>query len=172
MTPAAGAALGGGLAALLEPTHLIALIVVALLLGQAGWRASRDALLAFAFALALGLALAAAGRGGHADAPLLVLAAAGGLLVSIGRPWPLPLLGAIAAAAGGGIGLGAAAEAGTPQLLALAGSFVAACLGVAAGAWLAALAQQRPWGRILVRVAGSWMAAAALLVLALLYAHG
>ena len=79
---------------------------------------------------------------------------------------------AIAAAAGGGIGLGAATEAGAPQLLALAGSFVAACLGVAAGAWLAGLAQQRPWGRILVRVAGSWMAAAALLVLALLHARG
>ena len=156
----------------MTPAASAALIVVALLLGQAGWRASRDALLAFAFALALGLALAAADHGGHADAPLLVLAAAGGLLVAIGRPWPLPLLGAIAAAAGGGIGLGAAAEAGTPQLLALAGSFVAACLGVAAGAWLAALAQQRPWGRILVRVAGSWMAAAALLVLALLHARG
>ena len=156
----------------MTPVASTALIVVALLLGQVGWRASRDALLAFAFALALGLALAAAGRGGHADAPLLVLAAAGGLLVAIGRPWPLPLLGAIAAAAGGGIGLGAAAEAGSPHLLTLAGSCVAACLGVAAGAWLAGLAQQRPWGRILVRVAGSWMAAAALLVLALLHARG
>lgn len=156
----------------MTPAASAALIVVALLLGQPGWRASRDALLAFAFALALGLALAAAGHGGHVDVALLVLAAAGGLLVALGLPWPLPLLGAIAAAAGGGIGLGAAAEAGTPQLLALAASFVAACLGVAAGAWLAGLAQQRPWGRILVRVAGSWMAAAALLVLALLHAHG
>ena len=156
----------------MTPAASTALIVVALLLGQPGWRASRDALLAFAFALALGLALAAAGHGGHVDVALLVLAAAGGLLVALGLPWPLPLLGAIAAAAGGGIGLGAAAEAGTPQLLALAASFVAACLGVAAGAWLAGLAQQRPWGRILVRVAGSWMAAAALLVLALLHAHG
>lgn len=156
----------------MTPAASAALIVVALLLGQPGWRASRDALLAFAFALALGLALAATGRGGHADVALLVLAAAGGLLVALGLPWPLPLLGAIAAAAGGGIGLGAAAEAGAPQLLALAGSFMAACLGVAAGAWLAGLAQQRPWGRILVRVAGSWMAAAALLVLALLHARG
>lgn len=159
----------------MTPAASAALIVVALLLGQPGWRASRDALLAFAFALALGLALAAAGHGGHGghvDVALLVLAAAGGLLVALGLPWPLPLLGAIAAAAGGGIGLGAAAEAGTPQLLALAASFVAACLGVAAGAWLAGLAQQRPWGRILVRVAGSWMAAAALLVLALLHARG
>ena len=156
----------------MTPAASTALIVVALLLGQAGWRASRDAVLAFAFALALGLALAAAGHGGHVDVALLVLAAAGGLLVALGRPWPLPLLGAMAAAAGGGIGLDAAAEAGSPHLLTLAGSCVAACLGVAAGAWLAGLAQQRPWGRILVRVAGSWMAAAALLVLALLHARG
>lgn len=156
----------------MTPAASAALIVVALLLGQPGWRASRDAVLAFAFALALGLALAAAGHGGHVDVALLVLAAAGGLIVALGRAWPLPLLGAIAAAAGGGIGLGAATEADAPQLLALAGSFVAACLGVAAGAWLAGLAQQRPWGRILVRVAGSWMAAAALLVLALLHARG
>lgn len=78
----------------MTPAASTALIVVALLLGQPGWRASRDAVLAFAFALALGLALAAAGHGGHVDVALLVLAAAGGLIVALGRAWPLPLLGA------------------------------------------------------------------------------
>lgn len=162
---------GGFIHPLLEPAHLLSVITVALLLGQPGLRRSRDALFALAAGLLLGLVLAALGRGGDADAALLVLAAIAGVLVAIGHSWPPPLLGAIAAAAGAGIGLGSAPDGGTPvqRTLALAGAFVGACLWIGDGALLVGLLQ-RPWGRLLVRVVGSWMAAVALLVLALQFA--
>lgn len=172
MNAAAGGVGEAALQALLEPAHLVVLIVIALLLGPPGWRVARDAWMAFAVGLIAGLALAAAGRGGDTGAALLVIAAVGGGLVALGRPMPMPLLGGIAGAAGAGLGIGteleAPAWAGRLAMLALvfAGSGIAA---VALAAMAARL--QRPWGRVLVRVAGSWMTAVALLVLALLIAR-
>jgi urease accessory protein len=97
---------------------------------------------------------------------------AGGL-VAIGRPLP-PL----ACAALGGVAGAALALDSPPQAISLAvatltliGTGIGACLAVAIIA-VGAGDLARAWQRIGVRIVGSWIAASALLVLALRFARG
>jgi urease accessory protein len=159
---------GGFLHPLLEPAHLVALVTLALLIGQHGFARTQPAMWVVAGATAFGLALAAGGHGMETDLLLLGCAMAAGLGVTIGRAWPRPIYGLVAGAIGMGIGLGSEPETlqGTARIFSMLGTLLGTCIWVADGALLV-LALKKPWCKILMRVVASWMVACALLVLAL-----
>lgn len=152
---------------LLEPAHLVALIALVLLVGQHADR-TRLAPLGVLAGSAAGLLAAALARPAATDVPLLAVAAVAGIAVAVGRPLPRWASIGLATAIGLGIGLASWPDApdGAPVLATLIGTW-AGCgtWTVIGGNTVAALT--RPWARVLVRVAASWMAACAVLFLAL-----
>jgi urease accessory protein len=161
----------GFLHPLVDPALLLAVVVSALLIGQHGFAGSRPAMAAVAAGLAAGLIATGLGHTATTHSPLLIAVMAAGLLVGVGRRWPPVVYGLVAAALGLGIGLGAEPDSatGAARTYTLLGSFIGGCIWIADGAVLV-LALKKPWGRVLVRVVASWMAACALLVLALNWA--
>lgn len=160
---------GGFLHPLFDLGLLLAVLACALVLGQHGLASARLPAACGIGGLAVGLlAGLATGPAGFVGPLLLVLVAAAGALVASGRCVPGAWLGLLLAALGAGLGLGAEPTGASraEQAFALAGSFVGTCIWAADGALLVQ-ALKKPWGRVLVRVAGSWLAACALLVLAL-----
>lgn len=167
----------GFLPGLLHPfvaiEHLLLLLALGLLAGQ-GPPARRGA--GFA-AVGLGLLAGLAGTRGGLSEPSVVaptilgLGCVAGCLLALapGRP-PRLLLPLLAAAAGLAVGLDTdAAPAGVPWAVvagAVAGVLVGAYLIVLDAAALAVAAARPPFA-IAVRVAGSWIAAIALMLLAL-----
>jgi urease accessory protein len=164
------------LAGLLHPlviaAHLLALVAVGLLIGQ-----QRTALfpwVAFAAGLTAGLTAIAFAIGESAALDvLLVSTALAGVLVAIARPLPMLLAITLAAVAGAALGLDS-----PPEAISI-GAAVAMLVGTAMSAVLvlalvAAAARQltRWWQRIGMRIVGSWIAASAVLVLALRFARG
>lgn len=163
-----GAFYNGMLHPLFVPGHLLALLGIGLLFGQHAPTASRVGWIAFVLALWSALAL---GQFLGATVPvmlLLLVALAAGLLVALGQPIPGLATTVLAVAAGIGIGIDSMPEPLTRKeaLLALGATGVGAVLIVSyiggITAWL-----REPWQRIGIRVAGSWTAASALLVLVL-----
>lgn len=167
---------GGFYAGLAHPflawEHLLLLLALGLIFGRQPRRPGRAPLTGLALGLAAGLALGAAGVV-SAAAPLAVLTAAGltGLALALAPPLPIPALAAFATACGLAVGIDTGApvppEAGaiaaaTPS----AGVFVGVFLIVLNAIAIASLAHRPPW-TIAVRIAGSWVAAAAVMVLAL-----
>lgn len=153
---------------LLEPAHLVALMVLALLIGQQGHGPARWAPAGLALGAGIGLLVAAFGWPVGTEVPLLACAAISGLAVTVGRRLPMPVYLVLAALMGAGIGLGSLPEG--PRGAAMA----ATMFGTWAGSWTwlviashALAGLTRPWTRVLIRVAASWMAACALLFLAL-----
>jgi urease accessory protein len=159
---------GGLLHPLVEPTHLIALVALGLLLGQRGIARAEAALFAFAAGVVVGLLGAGFGWTVDTDLPLLAIAMLSGIGVAMSLALPGLICAAIAAAVGAGIGVASNPEAyaGSAMLAALGGA------GIGAMLWLLTIAalvnmMKRPWLRILVRVVGSWASASSVLVLAL-----
>ena len=159
---------GGLLHPLVEPTHLIALLALGLLLGQRGLAKGEAALLGFAIGLVCGLLGAAFGISVDTDLPLLAIALLTALAVALSFALPAVAYALVAALIGAGIGLASNPESftGAAQLAALGGAGIGALL------WLLCVAAavsplRRPWLAILVRVVGSWLCASAVLVLAL-----
>lgn len=158
----------GMLHPLFVPAHLLLLFGLGLLLGQHAPGMSRFGWIAFVLALWTGLFVSQVFGGGISATFLLIAALIAGLLVALGRPIPGMAAAALTGLAGIGIGVDSMPEPLTRKetWLALAGTGLGAVLilsyvgGVAA--WL-----RQPWQRIGIRVAGSWTAASALLVLAL-----
>jgi hypothetical protein len=148
------------------PTHLLVVCALGLALG----RGARPALMLTPFALGLlagALIIASAVRETPAATALLAIAALTGMLVVLA--WTNVLLtGVLALAAGGAIMLNSPPYALTvPAAVAMqVGAAVAAFVTLALVAFLASHAA-RPWQQIGVRVIGSWIAASAILVLAL-----
>ena len=147
------------------PTHLLAAAALGLLIGQ-----GRRAIMLVP--LALGLAggafvIASAVRETPAATALLAIAALAGSLVVLA--WASPLLSAaLAFAAGGAIALNSPPHALTiPAAIAMQVGAVVAALGTVALVASIASRAERPWHHIGVRVAASWIAASAILVLAL-----
>lgn len=161
----------GALHPFISPAHLIALLALGLWLGQQGLARAKRPLLAFVLALGLGLCLHRIAGDPDTDRGLLVLAAATGLAVAVARAVPAAPAMVFGAAVGLAVGLasGPATLQGTPRGVSLAGTFVGASLASAYVMAMVTLAQ-RPWMQIAVRVFGSWLAAASLLVLALSFA--
>jgi len=159
---------GGVLHPMLVPAHAMAIVALALLIApQRHW--IREAM-AFAVGLMAGLgAIALAYVPTSAENALLVLAAALGLLVAWARPLPWMAVALLGAATGCAIGLDSppesisVAEANRTLL----GTVLSAVALLVVLAWLATLLR-RDWQRIGIRVVGSWIAASAIIVLALM----
>jgi urease accessory protein len=158
---------GGLLHPLLVPIHVCTILAVALLAGQQ--HRLRGLLIGFAIGLALGLgAIALAYVPTFAEAALLSLAAVTGALVALARPLPMILSVVLAGATGVAIGLDSPPEtiSISEANLALLGTALGAPAALAALAWFTTRLH-RDWQRIGMRIAGSWIAASAIMVLAL-----
>jgi hypothetical protein len=94
-------------------------------------------------------------------------------LVALGRPLPAAVPAAIAGVTGLALGLDSPPEAITlgAATVTLVGTWLSASLAVALLATLASLLT-RAWQRIGLRIVGSWLAASAMLVLALRFVRG
>lgn len=173
--PGLGVFYSGVLHPLLAPSLGLAVAALGLWLGQGGaGRRAGAALGVYALALLLGLGLQRLWGEVAVERLLLLCGAVAGGLVALA--WRAP--GAVALSLAGACGLaagwasGPSGVAGQDLALMLAGTVLGA-LGLPA--WLAAMVRltQRvpaPWLGVAVRVLGSWLAAAALLVLALSFA--
>jgi urease accessory protein len=153
---------------LFVPAHLMLLFGLGLLLGQHAPGMSRFGWIAFVLALWTGLVVGQV-FGVSVSVTLLLLAAmTAGLLVALGRPIPGMAAAVLTGLAGISVGIDSMPELLTRKetWVALAGTGLGAVLilsyvgGIAAGL-------RQPWQRIGIRVAGSWTAASAILVLAL-----
>ncbi len=157
---------------LLVPAHAVALLGLGLLIGAQA--RCRVPLLAFAATLGLGLFAIARGISQTpADSVVLAIAAVTGMLTAAALPLAMPVRAAIAAIAGGAIGLNSPPQAVTlcAATAALIGTWLGACLALTLIAFVASRLSG-PRQRIGLRIAGSWIAASAILVLALRYARG
>lgn len=160
---------GGLLHPVLVIEHALSLVALGLLIGQQRGKHRLVLLAAFVAALALATVLVArAYAPAQTETALLAVGAAAGLLVAAGRPLPLAV-GAIPVVLGG-VAMLLDSVPSVPSvrdtLLSLFGSALAACavLVLVAGN---TMEPKRPWLRVGVRVAGSWIAAAIALMLAL-----
>lgn len=170
----ADAFVGGLLNPLTTPAHLIALLGLGLLIGG-GRSGSRLAPLA-AFALGLGGGLAAIALGvGQTPAldVLLIATALIGLLVALAPAIPTMMSALLALIVGAALGLDS-----PPQAISIADA-TATLIGTGLAAGVVPLVVvacvtliTRAWQRIGLRIVGSWIAASAILVLALRFARG
>ena len=167
--PGFGGGFAGGLVhPVVVPAHLLTLLGLGLLAGQQA--EGRTALMTmFTLGLAAGL-VAIASAAGPSSANLVLTAAAvvAGAWTASARPLP-PVLGwPLMSVAGAAIGLDSPPE--TVSLREanhmLIGTGLAAAL-IPAALTFAVSRLNRDWQRLAVRIAGSWIAAAAILVLAL-----
>jgi len=163
-----GAFYNGMLHPVMVPAHLLLLVAVGLLLGQNAPRISRPAWFAFALALVAGLAAAAASGVQVALPFMLMLALIAAALVILDRPIGLVIATLLGSAAGTVVGIDSRPETAISReiWLGLSGTAVGAVLVLSYVGGLAA-AVSRPWQRIAVRAAGSWIVASALIVLSL-----
>ncbi len=152
---------------------MLVLLVIVLLMAQPGQPRMKTGLLGGLLGLGAGLLAALVGLVVDTTLVLLLLALAIGALVAWARPWPAALHAALAAAVGIATVL-VQVPAETPSLSYRFGWLAGVQLGIVllcgnAAILLPALLGRRPGPvrRMLLRVAGSWIAAAALLVLML-----
>ena len=167
-----GGFLGGLLHPLFVPAHVLALLGLGLLAGQqAGW--SRAVVLAAIAALAAGLGVMTLGLvPALMGEALLALAAGTGVVVAIDRRLPESVGLALAAATGIAVAFDS-----PPDVVAVREAnrmLIGTGFGAAILLTLTAAASSRladGWSRIVVRILGSWIAASAILVLALRFAR-
>lgn len=162
-------ALVEGAAMMLLPTNLLALVALGLLAGRQGARLAPVILFALGL-LAGSLAIAAALRDPPAGMALLHIAAIAAILVAVA--WQPRLSGALAFAGGAALALNAPPQAITlwGAMTSQLGAALAAVIGFVAIALVAAAAQ-RQWQHVALRVVASWIAASAILALALRFAR-
>ncbi len=162
--------LNGLLHPLLAPAHALCLLAFGLMTGQHKMAHRIVLTMAFAAALTAGILMIMFAAFSVDAAPMILLAsgAAAGLLTALAQPLPVILPAAILAT--GGLALifdsVPSVVSKLDTVLALAGTALGATLAVGLVAY-AAGCLTRDWQRIGVRIAGSWTAASALLVLAL-----
>jgi hydrogenase/urease accessory protein HupE len=157
---------------LVIPAHLLALLALGLLIGQQ--RAMFSPSVGFATALAAGLTAIALAIGETAAFDVLLAATVlAGLLLALATPLPILLATALAAVTGIALGLDSPPEAISLAAAnaTLVGTGLGACLVLALVA-AAGRSLTRWWQRIGMRIVGSWLAASAILVLALRFARG
>jgi urease accessory protein len=153
---------------LFVPAHAMALLGLGLLIGQqAGW--SRAVVLAAIAALAAGLGVMTMGVvPALMGETLLGLAAVAGLLAALARPLPEAAGGVLAAAIGFAIALDSPPEVISVRdanFMLIGTGFGATLLLILAVEGASRLTGA--WPRIAARILGSWIAASAILVLAL-----
>ena len=154
---------------LVVPAHALLLLATALMLGQQSRKAARISLVLLLLGFASGLAISGAGAlGGVPERVLLAGALVMGGAVILGRHWPVSALVPAVAAAGFAIGLDSAPEPSNDQEISLAFSGLACgFIGVATIITGLTIGLSKDWQRIGVRIAGSWIVAISMLVLAL-----
>lgn len=148
--------------------HFLLLTAVALTLGQQGRGKARAGAIALGLAFAGGLAAATAGASGSVSESMLLLGAlVVGSAVILDRHMPAAAAVTVAAAAGLAIGLDSATAATGIRDKALG------IVGVTTGVMYLTIviagftiSFEKHWQRIAVRVAGSWIFAVSMLVLA------
>ena len=160
---------GGLLHPLLVPAHLLALTALGLFLGQQVPRTRVGLTGVFAAAQIAGvIAIVSAASPMYQDLVVLIAAAALGMLVALAHPiTPLVSLPLVAS-----VGIALMLDS-VPQEFSMHATFLA-LVGTLIGAFVIvtfvaeiARAAGRAWQRIAVRIVGSWIAASAILVLAL-----
>ena len=166
--------IGGSLHPLAVPAHALALLALGLLIGRQGVGRRVAPFATFVAGMVAGLAAIAFAAGPTSAADVLLAAAASaGASVALARPLPAPACAALAAIAGVALGLDSPPEvisiaAATVMLIGTAiGTCLALALVVACARYV-----NRAWQQIGVRILGSWIAASAILVLALRFARG
>jgi len=167
--PGADGFYSGLLHPLFVPAHLLLLVVVGLFLIQKNGREVQLALTAYALCLVCGLILAGLNIGGEIETLLLGLTAVIGLIVAATPGGHLYLSVCILAGAGFGLGLDSkqATFQGSALFAALCGSGIALSFLLIYSVAILNFYKSTAWQKIAVRVLGSWIAASALLVLAL-----
>jgi urease accessory protein len=158
---------GGLLHPLVVPAHVMAAVALGILVGRQP--SGRMLAMIYALALVAGLgAIALAYVPTLAEQALLLLAAIGGMLVAWGRRLPLIVVAPLAVAAGLAIGLDSPPEAISiaEANLTLIGTALSGTTFLAVLALIVARLRH-DWQRIGMQIAGSWIAASAIIVLAL-----
>jgi urease accessory protein len=158
------AGLADGMMQTVVPIHLLAVVAVGLLGGRSGLAPALFAVGMLAGSLAIALAM----RETPSALALLAMAAFAGIAVATAIMLPSILIGVLAFATGAALALDAPPQAiGIPSAIATQVGFDAAALTTFALIAYIATRADRPWQRIGVRILGSWIAASAILVLAL-----
>lgn len=157
---------GGVLHPLVVPEQVLTMLTVSACLAQQGLASLRHAVPAALGALLVGIAIQPTLAWEPPQAPVLVVALLVGLLVALQQRLPQAAGVALGLWVGGVVGLGTdtATIAYSEERLfqagaALGAGFVLLCLPVGLET------TQRPWQRVVIRVLGSWSAAASLIVL-------
>jgi urease accessory protein len=165
----AGHFLGGVLHPFTTPTHVLVLLSLGLLAGQHPPLDLRTPLTVFIPVSAVTLLLTITGVAKTVYPPILIsIALVVGVLVALEKPPPaigIRLIFGIAAVA---LGLDSAVETGTLPAIAktLLGTWTALTLVVWSTAFYVSLFAIKRWQKTGVRVAGSWITAASLMILA------
>jgi hydrogenase/urease accessory protein HupE len=158
----------GALHPFVVPAQWMALVALGMLCGQRGIAKLGAAAVAPFIALGIGLGFSAAMGSPDTDLVLLGGCLLMALLVALARPLPTGLIASLGVVTGLLVGAGSNPDglAGGARWGSLAGTWMGATLCVL---WFAAMAEAatRPWLKVAVRVVASWLAASALLVLAL-----
>lgn len=162
-----GSFYGGMLHVLAVPAHWVAVVAMGLWLGQT-WPRGMPAAIGFLVATPVGMAAALLVAWPPGEQAALMLGAATGLAVAAALRPPVAVQSGLGVLLGLVIGADSLPDglSGRPLWMSLAGTWLALLLGIA---WVVAVAEMavRPWMKIAQRVVASWLAAAALLVLAL-----
>jgi hydrogenase/urease accessory protein HupE len=154
------------------PAHILLIIAFGLFLGQKGAVNNRAAIVAFWIATAAGLIAAWFPVTGAMEPYLLSAAALTGLLIASNLPVPPFWCSLAAVMVGLLLGMDSTQETllGSEKLIALLGCGIGINILVLFPTALADCLNEKAWQKIGVRIIGSWVAASAMLVLALSFA--
>lgn len=161
----------GALHPLMTPSHVIILLALGLAVGQHVPLKLGKPLKVFAVSSAIGLALTATARvSGVHPGILSAIAFAVGAVVAVGRELPFPVRATLIGAGALAIGLDSGVESGGAWTIfgTLAGTWVGLLVYLVNFAFYTSLAEEKKkhWLQIGIRVAGSWILAISLLMLA------
>ena len=156
---------------MLAPAHLLALLGLALWLGQGALQSQRSALLGLLVGLIAGALSAGVAGDPDTDAMLYLLAAIGAAGAAAGFKGlaPVRILLALLLGLGVGLGSGAPSLSGVPRFAAFAGSVSGACLllsVLAVGVEELVVRRQQVWALNACRILSAWIIAITLLLFA------
>jgi urease accessory protein len=158
----------GMLHPLLSPAHVLILAGLGLLMGQQAPRGTTAAAASFGTLFAIGLAITMTGWVGSVSQPLLLFVAmCAAILIVTGRA--IPSVASVVLHGGAGLLLGLDSRVDNVATAAAikmsAGTWLCGCL-VAFNVAFYASRLTRPWHKVAIRVAGSWVLAISMLVIA------
>lgn len=159
----------GALHPFVTPAHVLIILALGLLLGQQVPFTLKSPVLALAPASAAALLLTTTGLVSGVYQPVLIGIALGiAILVAIGRNLPAVVCGILCAVAAFGIGMDSGAETGTPFVVGktLLGTWFTLNVAIPYIAICASNGADRKWAGTAIQIAGSWIIAISLMVLA------